>query len=155
MITLDNKLEFENLLSFRSKVTQQGIQEEMKSIELFIKTNGLKKIGPTITTTYAIQQAMIPTMDIEVLIPIEGQPVSNNKYLFKDKFKLINALKISHTGNPTSLQQTVSEIQKFIQDKKLQPITSLYNVTVKEAKTAEELNDVQIDMYVGINPNIT
>ena len=63
-------------------------------------------------------------------------------------------LMISHTGNPASLQQTVSEIQKFIQDKKLQPITSLYNVTIKEAKTPEEINDVQIDMYVGINPNI-
>ncbi|WP_286906809.1 transcriptional regulator [Clostridium sp. UBA1652] len=154
MITLDNELEFENLLSFRSKVTQQELQEEMKSIELFMKTNSLKKVGPTITTTYAIQQAMIPTMDIEVLIPIEGQPVSNNRYIFKDKFRLVNALKISHKGNPVLLQQTVSEVQKFIQDKKLQPITSLYNVTIKEAKTPEEINNVQIDMYIGVNPNI-
>lgn len=52
------------------------------------------------------------------------------------------------------LQQAVAEIQKFIDDNKLQPITSLYNVTIREARTLEEINNMEIDMYIGINTNI-
>jgi len=154
MITLSNEISFKNLLSFRKALTQAELQEEMKKIEEFLTKNNLKKNGPTITTTFSVNQAMIPTMDIEVLIPLEGNIPSSDTYKIKKEFKLVNALKSSHIGNPAGMQQTVISIQKYIQENNLQPITSVYNVTIKEVKSAEEMDKLHVDMYIGLNPNI-
>lgn len=43
----------------------------MNDIDLFIKENGLAVVGPKISTTYSVTQAMVPTMDIEILIPVD------------------------------------------------------------------------------------
>ncbi|ADL50580.1 transcription activator effector-binding protein [Clostridium cellulovorans] len=154
MITLDNEISFKNLLSFRKTLTQAELQEEMKKIEEFLNKNNLKKNGPTITTTYSVNQAMIPTMDFEVLIPLEGNMPFSDTYKVKKEFKLVNALKVSHIGNPAGIQQTVMGVQKYIKENNLQPITSLYNVTINEVKSVEEMDKLHVDMYIGLNPNI-
>lgn len=43
----------------------------MNSIESFIKDNNLTVVGPKISTTYSVTQSMTPTMDIEILIPVD------------------------------------------------------------------------------------
>ncbi|MDR1329151.1 MAG: AraC family transcriptional regulator, partial [Oscillospiraceae bacterium] len=59
-----------------------------------------------------------------------------------------------HTGNPAGIQSTVNELLAYIQQNGLQPITSGYNVTVKEAKTPLEVDEMVVDIYLGISPNI-
>ena len=39
-------------------------------------------------------------------------------------------------------------------DKGLTPITSGYNVTVKEPTSQAEIDNMIIDIYVGVSPNI-
>ena len=58
------------MLSFRKTLTQTEVQKEMNDIDSFIKENELTIVGPKISTTYSITQAIVPTMDIEILIPV-------------------------------------------------------------------------------------
>lgn len=147
-------LTFTNLLSFRKTITEKELKEEMDKIKTFLDKNNLEKVGPVISTTYAVNQAMIPTMDTEILIPINEEFTSNEKYTFKKEFKLVNAIKTSHIGNPANFQETIMEMQKYITENNLKPITSLYNVTINEAKSPSEVDDLHIDLYLGISPNI-
>ena len=154
MIETGQELYFSNLLSFRKQLTQAGVQNEINNVEDFIEENNLKVVGPKISTTYLVTQTMIPIMDIEILIPVDKEFTETNMYKLKKEFKLTNCLKASHKGNPMTFQNTIITLQKFIQDNKLIPISSLYTINIKEARTQEEMENFQAEAYISISPNI-
>ncbi|MBE6091527.1 MAG: transcriptional regulator [Clostridium beijerinckii] len=154
MIETNQELYLTNLLSFRKQLTQAEVQNEMNSIESFIKENNLTVVGPKISTTYSVTQSMTPTMDIEILIPVDKEFNGTDLYKLKKEFKLTHCLKVSHKGNPATFQNTIINLQNYIQDNKLMPISSLYTVNIKEAQTQEEIESFQADTYVSISPNI-
>ena len=155
MIKINQELNLRNLLSFRKNLTQSELQKELIDIDSFIKENGLTVIGPKISTTYSVTQAMMPTMDIEILIPVDKTFNENHMYNLKKELKLTNCLKFEHRGNPQSMQQNILLIQQYIKDNGLIPISSLYTVNLNEVKTQDELENYEADLYLSINPNIT
>lgn len=155
MIKNNQELHLKNLLSFRRNLTQSELQKELIDIDSFIKENGLTVIGPKISTTYSITQSMMPTMDIEILIPVDKTFNENHMYNLKKELKLTNCLKFEHRGNPQSMQQNILLIQQYIKDNGLIPISSLYTVNLNEVKTQDELENYEADLYLSINPNIT
>jgi effector-binding domain-containing protein len=154
MLIANTEQKFKNLLSLRKKMTQQDLQTEIIKIQKYLQIKSLNKIGPLITATFAVDQAITPVMDMEILIPIDKEFLSEGEYKFKKEFHMINALKIEHHGNPIQLQNTYNELNKYILENNLQPITAAYNVTVRDAMDISEIDNVQIDIYIGINPNI-
>ena len=150
MIEIGQELYLKNLLSFRKQLTQTEVQKEMNDIEAFIKENGLIIVGPKISTTYSVTQAMVPTMDIEILIPVDKEFTETDMYKLKKEFKLTNCLKVSHKGNPMTFQNTVMDLQKYIQDNKLIPISSLYTISIKETKTQEEMGENKLWILLSI-----
>ena len=148
-------LEMHNVLSYRAKLTQQELQAKSLEIEQLLKDAGAKRAAPTATTTFSIEQgADGPVMDVEILIPLDREIAIPAGYAWKQHFLLSNALRIRHVGNPATLQNTIDELNAYIAEHKLTPITTSYNVTVKEAKTPSEIDDMEVDIYVGISPNI-
>lgn len=154
MIQTGQELNYKNLLSFRKLMTQDEMKKEMKYLENFLKENELKIVGPKISTTFSVNQAIVPTMDIEILIPIDGSFTETEKYKLKDIFKLTNAIKVTHKGNPQGLQQNVLLIQKYIQEKKLTPIAGLYTVNINEVTIPDEFENYEAHLYLSISPNI-
>ena len=143
-----------NLLSFRASLTQDEMQKEMQNLEKFINDNNLTIVGPKISTTYSVTQGIVPTMDIEILIPIDKYFQETESYKFKSEIKLINALKSVHKGNSEGLNNTFIEIQKYIQSNKLMAITSLYTVNICEVKNPADMDKFHVELYVSINPNV-
>ena len=154
MIEENQELRIKNLLSFRDTIAQSEMQSTITAIEKFITEKSLKAVGPKITTTYSISQAMTPTMDLEILIPINRSFESTEKYKFKPELKITNALKSVHKENPQEFNNSVMEIQKYIQDNKLMPITSLYTVTINEVKNSNDMDKFHAELFISINPNI-
>lgn len=64
---------------------------------------------------------------------------------------MVNAVVVKHIGNPNSLQISCEELNQYIINNQLNPITVGYNVTKKVDKI--NLENTEIDVYVGINPN--
>lgn len=144
------ELIMENLLSFRGKITQKQMQEEMNRIGETLQSHGLKKNGAIVTATYAVEQSSEgPLMDIEILVPIDRKMDLPNRYTFKPLLKLVNALNIRHIGHPRTLANTINRLNEYIIRKNIHVITATYNVTVKEARSEDEINDMVIDVYVG------
>ena len=120
---------------------------------MFFKENGIEKAGNIVTATYAVDTSS-GIMDIEILVPMNKEILLPDGYLFKPIFKLVNAIKIRHEGNPAFLQKSADEMTEYIQENKLTPITVGYNVIVNEPKTPQDIDNMIVDIYVGVNPNI-
>lgn len=148
------ELYYKNLISFRKTITQNELQNEMEDLNSFINQNNLTIVGPKISTTYSINQTMNPTMDIEILIPIDKSFKDNEKFKFKPELKLVNAIKYVYKGNPKNLNNSIVQIQNYIEAKNLIPITSLYTINMFEAKNLQDMNKFSVELYLGINPNI-
>ncbi|MEK4849009.1 hypothetical protein NST04_03920 [Paenibacillus sp. FSL H7-0756] len=155
ILEIGKEFKIENVLSLRKKMTQAEIQQEMLSIGEFLEQNSFFKKGPIVTATFAIEQLNEqPLLDTEILVPIDKPANLYGKYKFKDVFHLINAVYARHEGNPNTLQNTYIELNQYISEKGLQPITAAYNVNVVDLQPGQSMDDMIVDVYVGVNPSI-
>ncbi|MBQ3782290.1 MAG: hypothetical protein II838_02455 [Lachnospiraceae bacterium] len=145
----NQELHVDNLLSYRGKVKQTEIELVGKEMEDYIQNVGANRIGNPITVTYAVEGDMI---DIELLMPIDKSIDSTDKFVFKKQIKIVNAVVASYKGHPMGLQDTCNQLNQYMVEHTLQPITVGYNVTKKMDMLNP--NNTEIDVYVGISPNI-
>ena len=148
-IKMGQTLELDNVLSFRGKLTQSEVEQVGRDMERKISDANAKLIGHPIMATFAVDGSKL---DMELICPIDKKINSAGEYVYKEKIKIINAVMMSYKGNPSGLQEACNELNKYINDNKLQPITVGYNVTRKIDPL--DINNAEIDVYVGINPNI-
>lgn len=149
------KLEMKNVISYRGKIYQQQMINITKEMNEIAEKNGAKKIGPIVTSTYSVENNGLQTMmDVEIQFSLSKQIEVPNNYKFKPLFRISNAVRIRHCGNPALLQQSANKLMMYIKENKLTPITTGYNVTVQEQTSPDNANDMIIDMYVGVTDNI-
>ncbi|NMI06881.1 GyrI-like domain-containing protein [Paenibacillus sp. SZ31] len=155
MIEIEKEFKIENVLSLRKKMTQAEIQQEFMNIGKFLEQNSLKKNGPLVTATFAIEQSNEqPILDTEILVPLDQPAKLDEKYKFKEIFHLMNAVYARHKGNPNTLQDTYNELNQYISQKGLEPITVAYNVNVIDLEPGQSMDDMIVDVYIGVNPSI-
>ncbi|WP_310601577.1 AraC family transcriptional regulator [Anaerosporobacter sp.] len=154
MELLENQeIEEKNLLSIRKNVTQQEIEQVLTEMHSYIKESGAEIVGKTITATHGISSNKGYTiLDLEILIPLDKEILTGNIYSFKKNFKITNAIKVTHKGNPALLDETCNELNQYIARNKLVPITVGYNMTLTADN--KDKNNTEIEIYVGISPNI-
>lgn len=145
----NQELNVVNVLSYRGKVRQTEIETISKEIGCYIREAGAKPIGNPITATYAIEG---DTIDLELLIPIDTNIDSTNRFVYKNQIRIVNAVVAEYKGHPMRVQEAYNQLNQYMTDHKLQPITIGYNVTKKTDKLNPE--NTEIEIYVGINPNI-
>lgn len=148
MNILENQvLEIENLISFRGKISNfemNAMSAEMKNeIEKF----GAVIIGEPITATFEVNTQ---GLDVEILLPINKKIECNGRFVYKEKLKIINAVKASYIGNASGLDDACNILNEYIREKRLRPITVGYNVL----RDMSNINEIKVDIYVGIDPNI-
>ena len=151
----NQELHMTNVLSMRKRVTAQDLQQEMERIGHFVKSNGLRRIGPKVTATFAVaMENGRQIMDVEVLIPLDRPFDPPEGCVYKPLFRLVNAVTIQHIGNPATLQDTYNTLLAYIQEHQLQAITPGYNVAVQEVETPDKIDQLIVDVYIGVSHNI-
>ena len=138
-------LEMTNVLSYRTKATQRQLAQALKEIEEILKSNDAKKTGSSVSATFAVD-----TMGAEPMLDMDKNITVPAPYTIKPIFRLRNAVKIRHEGNPALLQNTANELMEYIKSKGLMPITAGYNVTVQEQTTPTDVDSLIVDIYVGV-----
>ena len=145
----------ESVLSLRRKMTQQQINDEMMKIGKLLQDNEAKKQGPIVTVTFAIENVNgNQLLDMEILVPIDKKLGLTSEYTLKPFFHIVNAIYARHTGDPATLQNTYNEMLAFIQQNNLQQITAGYNVQVNDLLPGMTPDDMIVDVYIGVSPNI-
>ena len=145
----NQELKFNNLISYRAKIKRTDLEKVGRSIDEYIVRSGAKRVGNPMTATYAVDG---DCLDIELLMPIDTVLDSIDNYIFKKQIRIVNAVVAEYKGHPAGLQEACNEMNKYIMEHNLQPITVAYNVT----KNIDMLdpNNTEVFVYVGINPNI-
>ena len=144
-----------NVISYRAKMTQKEMNIAMNRLMTLINDNGLTQSGYITTSTFSIEKVgSIELIDIEILCPVDKICRLPQEYTFKPVFRLANAVKITHKGDPVNLQETANLLISYINENKLTPITSMYNVTVREPKSPVDVDNMVVDMYIGVSDNI-
>lgn len=155
MVEAGKEFKLENVLSLRKKMTQEEINSEMIKIGKFLQDNGVTKSGPVVNTTFAIEtQNGQSILDIEILVPLDKKVELTGEYTFKPVFRIVNAVYARHEGNPVTLQNTYNDMLAYINQNKLQQITAGYNVQVKDVLPGMTPDEMIIDVYIGVNPNV-
>ncbi len=145
----NQELDIDNVLSYRGKVRQAELEDIGKEMEIYIQNSGAERAGNPVTATYGVEGDEI---DIELLMPIDKKIDSTDTFLFKNKIKIVNAVVMCYKGHPIGLQEACNQLNQYILEHKLQPVTVGYNVTKKTDMLNPE--NTEIDVYVGISPNI-
>ncbi len=145
----NQELDIVNVLSYRGKVSQAELENVGKEMEIYIQNAGTQRVGNLTTATYSVEGDMI---DIELLMPIDKRVDSTDKFVFKNQIKIVNAVVACYKGHPMGVQEACNQLNQYIVEHKLQPITVGYNVTRKTDML--RLENTEIDVYVGISPNI-
>lgn len=145
----NQELNVTNLLSYRGKLKQTELENIGKEMENYIQSAGAKRVGNPITATYELEGDEI---DIELLMPIDKSIESMDKFDFKNQIKIVNAVVASYICHPMGVQDACNQLNQYIMERRLQPITVGYNVTKKTDMLNPE--NTEIDVYVGISPNI-
>ena len=145
----NQELNVTNLLSYRGKLKQTELENIGKEMVSYIQSAGAKRVGNPITATYELEGDEI---DIELLMPIDKSIESIDKFDSKNQIKIVNAVVASYIGHPMGVQDACNQLNQYIMERRLQPITVGYNVTKKTDMLNPE--NTEIDVYVGISPNI-
>ncbi len=126
--------EFQNSI----KLMLENYSENLNSSEVYI-----------ITSTHNIYSINDEQMlDTEILVPVYGDQIYKKTDILKPKIEIMHALH-KRVDDISKLQDTLHEINKYLVDNKLRQITSGYLVQRKE------INQIVVDIYVGLDPNIT
>ena len=154
-IAENESLEMTNVLTYRGKITQQQSAIISKEMNDIISANNAQKTMIGVSATYEIINSGSETiMDVEIMYPLDKYIDVTSPYKIKPIFRLKNAVRIRHEGNPVTIQNTVNELMQYISTHGLTPITPGYNVTIKEPKNPSDIDSMIVDIYVGVNDNI-
>lgn len=148
-IKKNQELNVVNVLSYRGKLKQSDIENIGKKMDDYINNSGAKRAGYPMTATYFVEGDIL---DIELIIPIDKNINSTDEFIFKNEIKIVNAVVVSYKGHPIGLQDACNQLNQYISENNLQPITVGYNVSKKMDMFNPE--NTEIDVYVGISPNI-
>lgn len=154
-ILIGQSYKMKNVISYRAKMTQKEMNIAMNRLMTLINDNGLTQSGYITTSTFSIEKVgSTELIDIEILCPVDKICRLPQEYTFKPVFRLANAVKITHKGDPVNLQETANLLISYINENKLTPITYMYNVTVREPKSPVDVDNMVVDMYIGVSDNI-
>ena len=150
-INQKNIYSVEQVITYRCKVNNKLINNVMSQLLSVINDTGLKINGSTITAIHSIENDCgDQIIDIEIIVPINGVMTSTDEFVYRDRFEINNALMFRHIGNPQTMNTEMQEFNQYIKNNNFKPVTPFYNVTVRSASSPSEIDNIIMDIYVGV-----
>ena len=140
-------LEINHLLAYRGEITNQEMLEIEKKMEQVMKKAGAKRKGCTIKEVYRSCDHH-NRFDVELLIPIDEKIEDAGEFYYREQIRIGNAVVGKHTGNITTIDQTISALRDYVAENNFRMTTVAYQF-VKNIDVCD-LDHCEIDIYVGI-----
>lgn len=139
-------IQLNNLISYSTKVKHSDILKLTQYISDNLHVLDLKKNDNIIFAEKAHDNE--ETVNVEILIPVQGEIQKCNEYSYKPIFKLSNAVVIRHEGNLSDLSQTEALLQDFIREHDFKTSAGPYYVVIRNGD--QNSNNCIIDICIGI-----
>lgn len=132
-------IHYKNVLSYTAEINEDSFADFIKGISRHICVLGFNIIGKIAFT----QKGELT----EFIIPVDRSFTGTQHYLYKSEFKLVNAVKIRHFGEISDISRKMSELNAYIEENFLMPLTSPYVIV-------QDIEHSVFDVYIGIDENI-
>lgn len=149
---IENKgFEINNLFCFEGVLTNREFQEKIIEMNKEMKKNNSEITDHFVFSMdeYHVEDG-IEKIKFGIYFPVNKKFQTPEDYGFRDCLKVENAVKLKHIGNPNVINNRIDEIMMYIQDKGYQRKTPIYIVTIKDAKSALDIEDMITEIYVGV-----
>lgn len=148
----NQQLRYENVLSYRTRISEEAlpeliqfVRENISSMGLFITDDIVFSISERITDA----DSGTVILGVEFIIPVDRRLKSSSKYVFKPEFRLENAVMYTYSGDIRKISQEKNKLYEYILRRNLNPVTGVY-YCVKEFNGASGV----ICMCIGISCNL-
>lgn len=138
---------FKNLISFRSIMTQQQIQEKLIELVLLLQQKGINKTGPMIYANHDTYPNGL--IDMEILIPIDRVIPSNGEFTIMEELIIENALYKRSLGYNDKLMEAYKLLDDHIYEKQIEVYSPTYQLSVNEDKVPFGEEPI-IDIYMEV-----
>lgn len=140
MIAEHQILESERLLMYQTIINDEFVPQMLTSIRNNIYILGVHICGNIIIAKH--------NKFVDFLVPVDNEIASTEYYEYKKFVKLVNALRLRHYGSFSTVSDSLTELNRYIEDNELNSITDPYIVVRDDV-------DYVYDIYIGISENVT
>lgn len=147
-ICLNNIYEEFNLITISGKYNIENFNKLVQDTLNLFKPYEKDGKDCIITTTKSLEMVNNEqVIDVEILVPVSEKMEVQEPYIYKEKIRIVNALYLK-VDDITKLQEAMNQINEYVIEEKLQPVTTAYLVQKKEE------GKPVVEIYMGMNPNI-
>jgi len=132
-------LHYRNVLVCKIQLNTNSVTDFLKKIPENLSVLNLNLNGKILMT--------YDNSNMEFNIPVNKSFLENSHYQYKAEIKLVNAVRARHYGSLEKVEETIMELNRYIQKNSLVPITSPYFME----QSVE--NDIY-DVFIGISENV-
>lgn len=76
-------------------------------------------------------------LDVEILVPLNNGVSFPDDYILKKEFRLYNAIYTRYEDNPMLIHNVIHRLVNYINEKKYQQVTAIYNVQLNELQNRQ------------------
>ena len=145
-------IEFVNVLSYRTRVDIKRLEKLISYVERNTDALGLKITGNlvfTVTEVFELSDRLI--LGIELLVPVNKAFESCEQYVYKPRFRLVNAVSVRF-GNLRDFFEASDELMRYLKQNHLNAASEIYYIIDCDC----EHNELPMiyDALVSVNDNM-
>lgn len=150
-IETGQSIKFDHVASFRKKIKQSEVDNELGKFVAILQGSGARRNGPMISATFGVENDQEePILDIEFMFPIDRPIDLPEPYKFKPVFQLVDAIYTRYAGNPQGLDRVFMELMNYINQNQLIQVSAGYKISTQPPTGSEACFDV----YIAVNQSI-
>lgn len=145
-------IDIENVLSYKTTVDVTKLGSLIGYVRRNADALEQEVNGKIIFTAFeSIGDMSRKVLDVEILLPVNKPFKSTDRYVFKPKFKLVNAISARFCGLRTGITSINAEMTRYLAANNLSAISNIYYV---DANSRDNADDEIFDAYVSVNENV-
>ncbi len=140
-------IDIENILSYKTRVEAGRLESLLEYSEHCTEALGLAKKGDILfTVSEKISNGQKCILGIEILIPVDKPFESNEHYVYKPRFRLVNAVQSKAGGLCSELTRIDFELSQYLEKNHMNAISDVYYSIHSGCK--------MLDAYLSVNENL-
>ena len=156
MIETKRELILKNLFTNRIKIHSLEIEKYIQTLKEYCQNNNIY-VQRLITVTFGIEKKSKEeqVFDLELILELKNDSSSTylpDGFVNKSELYITNALYLRYQGSNKDSINAFNEINNYLISNKLQAITPAYSVSNNPFNQSD--GNIDLEIYIGINPNI-
>lgn len=145
-------IEFENILSYRTRVDIKRLEKLISYVERNTDALGLKITGNLIfTVTEVIELSDKQILGIELLVPVNRSFESCEQYVYKPRFRLVNAVSVRF-GDLNDFFKASDELMRYLNQNHFNAASGIYYIIDCDCRQCDL--PMIYDALVSVNDNM-